>query len=136
MKKLLIISTVVLGLTALTSLTTDLKGFCNYFENEQLDSCATILDNYFKLKEQVPISNDYKSRFKELDTLMSNLNKLDCVDTCFYRGGVMESGVMKTNPPMTDLFICKINKVDTLKYLLRVKFSNPTKVVFLRKWEY
>lgn len=121
-------------LLVLSSFSVDEKKFCDYLISNQLDSCERQLDNYFEINHQQLIKQNPGDRFIELDTLMQLLTNLNCIDTCFYRYG--RGYIMKTDPPMADIFVYKILQQDTLKYLLRIRFDEITKVVWLNKWEY
>jgi hypothetical protein len=106
--------------------------FCDNFNSIKLDSCEGIINNYFKTKEhnKIPII-EYSKRFPELDSLISDLSKLPCIDSCFYKDG--RGAVMESNPPMLDISIYKINLLDTSKFILRIRFDHPLKVVWLQR---
>lgn len=117
-----------------TSSSLDQKSFCDFLASNQLDSCQKQFDNYFALIHPTIIPQNLQGKFNKLDSLILYLNNIACIDTCFYRGA--KGNLMKTNPPMTDIFIYKRDLQDTLKYLLRVRFDEPMKVVWIRKWNH
>jgi hypothetical protein len=131
-KLIVIVLTVVL--LSFTSAKKNLKDFCEHLLYEEMDTCTMILNNYFDDHHRTtPNEENYKI---EVDSLITRLDKLECIDSCFY-GGMMENQmpIMKTKPPMVDILIYHWQQSDTFKYILRVRFENPTKVVFLRRME-
>ena len=87
------------------------------------------MNDYLKEKPYTQ-HQEYQKRFSEIDTIISDLSKLSCIDSGYYLPG----SVMKSNPPMTDVVLYKEDSSDTLWYIMRIKFDEPMKVVFIGRW--
>ncbi len=125
--KKILFTFLIITLFSFTGDNSGFNNFCEKFSSEELDSCSKIINNYFELKEsgQTRIEEYYK-RFPELDTLISILSKLPCVDSCFYY--FPKGFIEKTNPPKAIISIYKINLTDTTRFKLTATFYHPCRV--------
>ena len=111
----------------------DLSGFCQYINKTEIDSATlNLLNVYLRSKDTLQASpNNYESKFIVLDSLISDFERLGCIDSCSY-GVNGRNSILKSYPPMKDIYIYK---GDSTGFILRIVLSSPLRVKFLSRLE-